>query len=416
MSIINSIKSNKILSSIFVLLSGTIIAQLVPIALQPILRRSYSPEEFGKYALFAAVLEIIVTINTLRLEQAVLIPESDDESNKLVKVSIITTLIISFLVFPLIPIINYYTDLNIWYLLFLPFCSVFFGLINTGNYWFVRQSTFKELSINKLIRRFVEGVFHLFFGLFFTKFGLFLGSLFGFLSAGIHVLIKLKIRNLLSCHQYFSVLKEYKTFIFYSVIPSLLNIISLFIPLFIFKSKFDDFFTGQFDLTRQVLGVPLVIVSGTISQVLVSNVTNKFHLKKKFTDLLIRVLLIGLVFSVLLILFMSLFGVDLIIFIFGTKWKLAAELSQVLIWGYAMKFISTCFYNILIPINKVRILGWWQIVNFLISLILFIPSFTNNVNSFCYTYIIMEIVSCIVCLLFVFKSAYKVQKYNLVNE
>ena len=416
MKLVDLFLSKRLIKSVLVLLSGTIVAQLVPIVLQPLLRRTYSPEDFGKYALFAAVLEIIVTINTLRLEQAVLVPKSDEESFKLVNVSFITTLIISFLVFLLLPIIQYYTKLSIWYLLFLPLCSVFFGLINTGNYWFVRQSNFKDLSINKLIRRLVEGVFHLFFGLFFTKFGLFIGSFFGFLSAGIHVLVKLKIRKLLSLDQYFSALKEYKTFIFYSVFPSLLNIVSLFIPLFIFNGKFDDFFTGQFDLTRQVLGIPLVIISGTISQVLVSNVTNKYHHKKKFTDLLLRALLIGVVFSVILVLFMSVFGVDLIILIFGNKWRLASELSQILIWGYAMKFISTCFYNVLIPINKVRVLGWWQIVNFLISLVLFVPSFTNNVNSFCYTYIITEIVSCLVCLLFVFQSAFQVQKYNLVNE
>ena len=413
MKLINVLRTNRILKSIFVLLSGTIIAQLVPILLQPILRRSYSPQDFGKYALFAAIIEIVVTINTFRLEQAILIPHSEKEAVKLVNASLYTCVLISVFMIPVIPLLHYFTGLSISILLFLPFCSFFFGLINIGNYWYVRNSMFKMLSYNKLIRRFSEGGVQVALGLSFTNIGLFIGSLVGFIVAGVHVIYKLKIKKLITWKEYVFVITPYKSFIYYSVLPALLNILSLFIPLFVFKSKFNDFYTGQFDLTRQVLGLPLVIISGTISQVLVSNVTNKYHHKEKFTNLLQHAFIISVLIAFVLIIIINTVGVDIIVYIFGEKWRMAADLSQVLIWGYSMKFISTCFYNVLIPINKVRVLGWWQVINFFLSLSLFLSFFTKNVSSFCKTYILIEIVSCLVCLIFVFRSAYTVQKNTL---
>lgn len=416
MKLVELFLSKRLIKSVLVLLSGTIVAQLVPIVLQPLLRRTYSPEDFGKYALFAAVLEIIVTINTFRLEQAVLIPKDENQAYNLVRTSISTAVFVSLLVVPILPILHYFTGLTYSLLVLLPFCSFFFGLINIGNYWFVRKSFFKKLSFNKLIRRFTEGGFHLVFGFFLTQLGLVLGSLIGFVIAGIHVFYELKLKKFFSWSEYVSVLSEYKSFILYSVFPALLNIISLFIPLFIFKSKFNDFHTGQFDLTRQVLGVPLVIISGTLSQVLVSHVAQRFHNKLKIMDILLKVLILCIGISFLLIFTINNYGTSIIVFIFGEKWKLAGNLSELLVWGYSFKFLSTCFYNVLIPIDKVRILGWWHILNFLISLVLFVPFLTNTITSFCTTYAITEVISCLICVFFVLRSVLKVQNNNLANE
>ena len=233
MKLVDLFLSKRLIKSVLVLLSGTIVAQLVPIVLQPLLRRTYSPEDFGKYALFAAVLEIIVTINTFRLEQAVLIPKDENLAYKLVRTSITTAVFVSLLVVPILPILHYFTGLTYSLLVLLPFCSFLFGLINIGNYWFVRKSFFKKLSFNKLIRRFTEGGFHLVFGFFLTQLGLVIGSLIGFVIAGIHVFYELQLKKFFSWSEYVSVLSEYKSFILYSVFPALLNIISLFIPLFI---------------------------------------------------------------------------------------------------------------------------------------------------------------------------------------
>ena len=45
--------------NVLTLMTGTTIAQAIPIAISPILTRIYSPEDFGLLALFLAVFSIL---------------------------------------------------------------------------------------------------------------------------------------------------------------------------------------------------------------------------------------------------------------------------------------------------------------------------------------------------------------------
>ena len=45
--------------NVLTLMTGTTIAQAIPIGISPILTRIYSPEDFGLFALFLAITNII---------------------------------------------------------------------------------------------------------------------------------------------------------------------------------------------------------------------------------------------------------------------------------------------------------------------------------------------------------------------
>ena len=48
--------------NVVTLMTGTTIAQAIPIAISPILTRIYTPEDFGLYALFIALASIIAVV------------------------------------------------------------------------------------------------------------------------------------------------------------------------------------------------------------------------------------------------------------------------------------------------------------------------------------------------------------------
>ena len=81
------------------LTSGITVAQAIPILLQPFLRRLFTPAEFGAYAIFLSIIEIIVSIGTLRYEMAIVLPRKDATAANLFGLSVIISLAINALVF-----------------------------------------------------------------------------------------------------------------------------------------------------------------------------------------------------------------------------------------------------------------------------------------------------------------------------
>ena len=66
--------------NVFTLMTGTTIAQAIPIAISPILTRIYTPEDFGLLALFLAITIIIGSIANGRYELAIMLPEKDEDA------------------------------------------------------------------------------------------------------------------------------------------------------------------------------------------------------------------------------------------------------------------------------------------------------------------------------------------------
>jgi O-antigen/teichoic acid export membrane protein len=66
--------------NVLTLMTGTTIAQSIPVAITPILTRLYTPEDFGLLAVFVALTAILGSIANGRYELAIMHPEKDEES------------------------------------------------------------------------------------------------------------------------------------------------------------------------------------------------------------------------------------------------------------------------------------------------------------------------------------------------
>ena len=69
--------------NVVTLMTGTTIAQAIPIAISPILTRIYSPEDFGMFALYFSILALVGVIATARYEIAIVLPKDDEEAIKI---------------------------------------------------------------------------------------------------------------------------------------------------------------------------------------------------------------------------------------------------------------------------------------------------------------------------------------------
>src|SRR5665811_1102024 len=75
-----SLKRSELLKNTSILVSGTAIAQLIPILIQQILRRHYSADIFGAYAVYLSLVGMLAIISSFKYELAIILPRKDKEA------------------------------------------------------------------------------------------------------------------------------------------------------------------------------------------------------------------------------------------------------------------------------------------------------------------------------------------------
>ena len=85
--------------NVITLMTGTGLAQLVPILISPILTRLYSPEDFGLIALYLSIVSIMTVLSTGRYEMAIMLPDKDDDVKGILKLIFNLTLCMSLVYF-----------------------------------------------------------------------------------------------------------------------------------------------------------------------------------------------------------------------------------------------------------------------------------------------------------------------------
>lgn len=85
-------------SNLIAMMSGTVIAQALPIMLSPLLARLFGPEAFGLQSLLMGVISILGVMSTLRLDLAIVLAESLAELKMLLRIVGVCTSFIFILV------------------------------------------------------------------------------------------------------------------------------------------------------------------------------------------------------------------------------------------------------------------------------------------------------------------------------
>ena len=133
--------------NVITLMTGTTIAQAIPIAISPILTRLYTPQDFGVFAFFLAITAIFGSIANARYELAIMLPKKDEDAINIFALGFIISTIISFLILVLVVLFNEYfvkllgkKEIGIWFY-FLPITVFLSGLWNNLNYFNNRKKT-----------------------------------------------------------------------------------------------------------------------------------------------------------------------------------------------------------------------------------------------------------------------------------
>jgi O-antigen/teichoic acid export membrane protein len=383
--------------NIGILSIGTLFSQVIPVAFQPFLRRIYTPEEFGLFSIYFSIVGILIPVAAFRYEQAIVPSSSEEDARRLVSLSMTTGLLFSILIF--IGLFFFSNNVSNWLkinpensqiLFFIP-AGIFFGMLfQSTNFLAIKQQKFKTSSFGKVIRRLVEVALLLGLGLNnYTKTGLFIGDIGGVFSGTGYFLKQLKFK--FDFRKLYQTASDYVDFPKKNMLPTLFNSFALLAPALIINKKFSTEEVGYYDLSRQILALPVALIATSVSQVFLERCASAFHRKEKVLKDFYTISAVLFVLGIIGVLLIYFFGVPLFELFFGEKWALSGKISQLLVFSYAIKFMVSPLSSSLIAFRRLSLVAVWQTLYFLLILALFAVNF-ELLNDFLILYISIDAV------------------------
>ena len=345
-------------------MTGTTIAQAIPVAISPILTRIYSPEDFGVFAIYISIVTILSVIVTGAYDLAIVIPKKDADALYIIKLSFLVTSVISFIVLLIVFFFNNQIvlligdeNLRTW-LYFIPFSIFLSGIYQSVNYWLNRHRYYKSIAINRVIQSGTAGSVQLamgFIGL--VSSGLILGKILGqlvstILLGKIYLQEKKRLKSQKKKLKLIALAKRYKKFPLYESRSNLLNTSSTEVPVILISSLFNTGVAGFYALSSRMLLLPMTLIGTSIGQVFFQEASklksNKNELRNLTFSIYKKLVLIGVV----PISFIIVYGDFIFMIIFGDEWRVAGEYSQVLGIWIILVFISSPLSKLLVIMEK----------------------------------------------------------------
>jgi len=381
--------------NVLTLMTGTTIAQAIPIAISPILTRIYTPEDFGVFALFVAITSIFGSIASGRYELAIILPKKDEDAINIFALGfIITTLMSSILLLAIYLFHDFIASLlrnneiENW-LYFAPIVVFFIGLFNLLSYFNNRKKNYKDIANTTIVKSIIMAIVQLSVG--FIKNGA-AGLIGGQLASQIFANVKL-FKNILqdkiliskiSKLQILAQARRYKNFPKFSMWGILANSLSFHLTNILISFFYTIATLGFYSLVQRVLGIPSTLVGSSIGQIFFQQASHEKKLTGKaintFRTTLKKLVMIGL------LLFISLFFIieALFAFIFGEEWRIAGTYAQILIPMFFLRFVSSSVSSTLIIFEKHKMELLINLILISVSILLILLS--HNFLSFLYYY------------------------------
>lgn len=362
--------------NVLTLMTGTSLAQAIPIAISPILTRLYSPEEFGRFALYMAVALIASVLVTGRYELAILLPRQDRDALHIAALAIALSIAISAVLllvalFFAQPIAVLLGDAALapW-LYWVPASTLLLGLYQSLNYWSNRKAQYKRLAISRMVQSGSAALAQLGSGYAGSgAVGLVGGQITGQVLAT-SVLARLiwrEDRGLictllpLRCA---ALAKKYIDFPKYLIAAHGFNTASGQMPVLLLSALFNTTAAGFFTLTQRVMAAPMALVAGALGDVFRQEASQAYmrqgQCKVIYQKTFKRLLLISAVpFTIFFFVAPALFA-----WMFGEQWRVAGEYAQILTPMAFFQFITSPVSQVAVIAGKQKIDLVWQIVLF----------------------------------------------------
>jgi O-antigen/teichoic acid export membrane protein len=327
----------------FVLLTGAGAAQLITIALLPVLSRLYDAAAFGQAGAVMAVVSIAAVLVHGRYHMAISVADTDEDAEALLGLSILLVVVMSLPITALaIALSRSQTDrLGFFLALGCAFVmTVLTALFDIAAYWRSRKGRFNASARNGLVRSVATGACQLSLAPV-GGFGLITGTVFGAIVAAVILVVELAREGRPSIPNVGRVLKManlHRGFPLYGVPQGWLAAMSWnAMPLLL--SRFAGIAeAGQYWVAYRVLVAPVALFNAAYRQSALPQLA-RFDLATASRLAIRHTAMIGFA-GFLPTLIIHLFGPQIFSFIMGTNWHVAGNIAAWMSLGILADFFK----------------------------------------------------------------------------
>ena len=393
LKLFKKISNTSVIQNISLLTLGTILSMVISLLFEPLLKRLYEPEDFGKLSLFLKLFNTLIILYSGCYEMAIIVAKKDREAKDIVRGNILLNIIFTILFEVIFLILLYLKAISYEYfiIIFLPITTLFYSMGLSFNNYMLRKEKYNKIFINKLVRKIGEITIQISGKTIFRlNIGLIIANIFGNICFMLYNFKFCCIKIYFNIKKIKEVWKKYIEFPKYYLLPQLYNTLSFSLLDFTIFAKFSLREVGYLELTNKILQIPSSLLGESIRNVLLQITSKKVNKKESIKkDFLYSSLFLGIIGAIYFALIFFL-GPWLFKLVFGLKWEKSGIYAKYLIGYIISTFIVSSLSAILLSLEKIKENSIWQIVKTTTILILCFFSY-SSVESFIKIYTIFNI-------------------------
>ncbi len=421
------IKNSQYKRNVMVMVSGRIVAQVIPILLTPLLTRIYSPGEFGIFGVYSTIIAIVAMVSNGRYSLSIILPKEDEQAKRLFLLSSIFTIICTIF-FGILAItfgkeIFDYLEIPLLseYIIILLLNILFIGLYEPLYYLTLRTKQYKILTTNIVIQALILVFTRITLGyLGYTETGLIVSYLVGYSLSYILLLIRLKIPVFrlikeFKIKDYMGLIRRYSRFPKFSLPADILSMLANYSPNILLNKIFGSVSTGYYSMSDKILGSPVWFITSSVGDVFKQEASEQLRTKNSCFDVFIKTFKTMFLLGIVPFLLIAIVSPLVIPFVLGPNWQPVGDLIRIFSLMYFLRFIVNPVSHIIYIVNKQNYNIFFQGLNLFTTIISFALGFYFQDLYLCFiTFSVLSSISYIIVFLYSYKFAResKYEEYN----
>lgn len=356
--------SNNTFKNVFILFSGSSIAQIIPLLATIVLTRIFTKDQFGIFFIYSSLGMVLSMVISLKLELAIVLPKKREDSSILFITSLIITLTLSIVIlFFIITFFNPITSLlgeksigNLLYILPLSLLSL--GIISNCNYWFNSNDQYKNISIAKIVKSTTSSISQILLGIFIIfNNGLVFGLIIGHFFSAFYSLFKSFKNQLLNFREFtlkraFELVTKYKSIPIFNTSIAVSNTLSNHLPIFLLTFYYGLEMTAFYGLANRIIATPMGLIGQSVGQVFYKNIAEKYNQGINLRKTVVKTYIKLAKYAIIPFLLFFIIAPYFFSLVFGSEWRMAGNFSQILIPWLFLMFLNSPISYIFTVLNK----------------------------------------------------------------
>ena len=362
------------------LISGTLIAQVIPFIFYPVLGRLFLPSDFALLANFVAIVSIISVLVSGEYKQMILIVETEKNAINILVLalvlailgSVICTGVLYLFENKLVTLLSQPKLSDVLWLI--PVVVISLNVFELYNEWCIRHKYFGNLSLNKIVNSSALSVMKVGCGFLLVPIGLLVGDVIGRFISAFFCLVgmfrrKFKIKGVVSIARIRYVARKYKDCPFYLMPAQLMNSIGGQMPILILSSFFLADHVGQFTMAYSIMVLPAVIISFAVKDVFKQKANEVYVKYGNCREIYVSTMKIISIIALLGFSFLAAISPWLFTYFLGENWNLSGVYARILCPMVAISFVAEVGGGMFVISGHIKQGMYWQFAYVLLSVL-----------------------------------------------